>query len=124
MPLRVTLTTPERRLLDAVEAEAVTVPAFDGEVGILPGHAAFLALLGTGELRVRAGGAERRFVIDQGFLEVYSDAVTLLAERALERDEVGPAQEEGEAVLSFTAVEDPQREKAWVKAKEKIRDTS
>ena len=40
-------------------AESVVAPAFDGLVGILPRHAPFMTLLGTGTLTVRGGGAAR-----------------------------------------------------------------
>ena len=34
----------------------VVAPAWDGEVGVLRGHAPMLVLLGTGNLRVTSGG--------------------------------------------------------------------
>jgi len=91
MPLRVTLTTPERLIFEGLPAEAVVAPAADGELGILPGHTALIALLGTGELRVTSGGKVRRYAVDWGFLEVVRDTVTLLAERALAAGrDIGP----------------------------------
>jgi len=125
MPLRVTLTTPERLLLDGVEAEAVVAPAFDGEVGILPGHTAFIALLGAGEFRVTSGGTVRRFALDSGFLEVHGDVVTLLTERALAEGESerSPEEESGEKLPKFAdETEDPAREKSWEKAKARLRE--
>lgn len=57
--MRVTVISPERLLFEG-EADAVVAPAFDGLVGILPRHAPFMTLLGTGVLVVRqgAGGGE------------------------------------------------------------------
>ena len=54
-------------------------------MGILPDHAPLLALLGSGELRVRQGDVEQRFFVAGGFLQVADDMVTVLSERA-ERD--------------------------------------
>ena len=51
MALSVQIITPERSW-DPVPADAVILPAFDGEVGILRGHAPFVCLLGEGELRI------------------------------------------------------------------------
>ena len=49
--------TPERTVLDEAVA-FVAVPAYDGEVGFLPGHTPVIARLGHGALRIRdAGGA-------------------------------------------------------------------
>ena len=55
MPLKVSVISPERTLFDG-SVESLVAPAFDGEVGILPGHAPMLTLLGKGVLRL---GPER-----------------------------------------------------------------
>lgn len=79
--LAVTLMSPERTLFEG-EADLVVAPAWDGEVGILRGHAPMMVLLGSGELRVRRGDAEQRFSVSGGFLQVVGDRVTVLSERA------------------------------------------
>jgi F-type H+-transporting ATPase subunit epsilon len=62
------------------DADAVTAPAFDGEVGILPGHAPFMTLLGRGRLRVRRADDVSEFRVEGGFLQVVSDRVRIVAE--------------------------------------------
>src|SRR2546426_793803 len=57
--MHVTVVSPERAVFDGA-ADAVVAPAYDGQGGVLPGHAPFLALLGTGVLAGRQGGAARR----------------------------------------------------------------
>ena len=42
--MHVTVISPVAAMFDG-DADAVTAPAFDGEVGILPGHAPFMTLL-------------------------------------------------------------------------------
>jgi F-type H+-transporting ATPase subunit epsilon len=79
--LTVSVVSPERTLFEG-EADSVVAPAFDGEVGILPMHAPMLTLLGVGELRLTTAGAQRRFTIDGGFLEVADDRVRVVTERA------------------------------------------
>jgi F-type H+-transporting ATPase subunit epsilon len=79
--MRVTLIAPDRSLFDG-EASSVVAPAYDGLVGILPGHAPFLTLLGTGPLTITAGGSSNRFTVDGGFLQVVGDTVRVVAERA------------------------------------------
>ena len=79
--LTVTLLSPERTLFEG-EADLVVAPAWDGEVGILRGHAPMVVLLGTGELRVRRGDVEQRFTVSGGFLQVVQDQVTVLSEHA------------------------------------------
>ena len=76
--MRVTVISPERSLFDG-DAEAVVAPAFDGQVGILPGHAPFMTLLGAGVLNVRGKGESTRFRVAGGFLQVVGDAVRVVA---------------------------------------------
>ena len=86
--MRVVVVTPERSLYDqrtgsgGGEATSVVVPAYDGLVGILPRHAPFLALLGTGELVVRADDGEHRFRVAGGFVQVVDNVVRVVAEKA------------------------------------------
>jgi F-type H+-transporting ATPase subunit epsilon len=79
--MRVTVIAPERAVFDG-EAEAVTAPAFDGQVGILPRHAPFLTMLGEGRLTVRAADGARTFRVRGGFLQVVDDTVRVVAEQA------------------------------------------
>ena len=79
--LTVSVISPERVLYEG-EAESVVAPAFDGEVGILGGHAPMMTLLGSGELRLSAAGGERRFSVAGGFLQVADDRVRVVTERA------------------------------------------
>ena len=77
--MRVLLIGPERAVFDG-EADAVTAPAYDGQVGILPRHAPFMTLLGKGVLAIRAAGGTSRFHVQGGFLQVVSNTVRVVAE--------------------------------------------
>jgi F-type H+-transporting ATPase subunit epsilon len=79
--LQVSVISPERTLFDG-EATQVVAPAYDGEVGILTGHAPMMALLGRGVLRVSEGGGERRFTVEGGFLQVVDNHVRVVTEKA------------------------------------------
>ena len=80
--LRVSVISPERVLFEG-EADSVVAPAFDGEVGILTGHAPMVTLLGRGALRIGGGtAAGRRFSVEGGFLQVADDVVRVVTERA------------------------------------------
>ncbi len=48
--LNVSVISPEAVLFEG-ETDSVVAPAYDGEVGILTGHAPMMALLGKGVLR-------------------------------------------------------------------------
>ena len=66
------------------EARALVVPAHDGRLGILFGHAPMTVLLGTGELIVRSPEGDRRFHVSEGFLQVVDNVVSVLAEEVSE----------------------------------------
>lgn len=80
--MRVTVISPEAAMFDG-EAESVTAPAFDGQVGILPRHAPFMTLLGEGSLKVRQSGGTKSFRVKGGFLQVVADRVRVVAERVV-----------------------------------------
>lgn len=77
--MQVTVISPESSMFDG-PADAVTAPAFDGEVGILPNHAPFMTLLGNGKLTVRRGDVINRFIVRGGFLQVVDNRVRVVAE--------------------------------------------
>jgi F-type H+-transporting ATPase subunit epsilon len=94
--LETRVVTPERQAF-AGAADFVVVPAHDGEVGILPGHARFLAALGVGELRITQGGTVRRFFLEGGFVQVRQDRVTVLCENAVQLEALDVAAAEAAA---------------------------
>ena len=80
--LNVRVVSPDKIVFEG-EASAVVAPAWDGQVGILPGHAPMLALMGSGPLSVdRPGGGSDSFHVAGGVLKVERDTVTLLTEYA------------------------------------------
>ena len=88
--MRVTIISPEASVFDG-EAEAVTAPAFDGQVGILPRHAPFMTLLGEGRLVLRQAGTPRAFRVKGGFLQVVDDRVRIVAEQVQGDDKAANA---------------------------------
>jgi F-type H+-transporting ATPase subunit epsilon len=79
--LTVTVISPEAVLFEGT-SESVVAPAFDGELGILTGHAPMMTLLGKGLLRVGSGASERRFSVEGGFLQVVDNQVRVVTDRA------------------------------------------
>jgi F-type H+-transporting ATPase subunit epsilon len=92
--LRVRLVTPERVLFEA-DAAAVELPAKNGYMEVLFGHAPLMAELGAGDVTVHgatgdAAGAQgdSRYNVSWGFVEVLPDRVTILASDALKPEEI------------------------------------
>jgi F-type H+-transporting ATPase subunit epsilon len=79
--LKVSVISPEAALFEG-DATSVVAPAYDGQVGILTGHAPMMTLLGKGELRVDGGtGAGKTFVVEGGFLQVIGNHVRVVTEK-------------------------------------------
>ncbi len=79
--LNVSVISPDKVLFEGT-TDTVVAPAFDGQVGILTGHAPMMALLGRGELRIGAGNDAKRFAVEGGFLQVVENRVRVVTERA------------------------------------------
>ena len=61
--------TPERAVLEC-DAVSAVFPAWDGEIGILPGRAPLLCRLGLGILRAKTAEETHLFFIDGGFAQI------------------------------------------------------
>ena len=79
--LKVSVISPEKVLFEG-DVDAVTAPAFDGEVGILTSHAPMMTLLGKGTLKLGTDGSAGRFQVEGGFLQVVDDRVRVVTEKA------------------------------------------
>ncbi len=91
--MHVDVVTAERQLYSG-EADSVLAPGSEGQLGILPRHAALLTTLKVGELLIKLGGAEEPFFVSGGFLEVSNNKVTVLAETAEHAEEIDQARAE------------------------------
>ena len=79
MALKIQVVTPDKTHFEG-EATKLVVPAWDGELGILPKHAPLIARLGHGPLRVTApSGQHVTLAVYGGFLKVQDDDVIVLA---------------------------------------------
>ncbi len=78
----VRVVTPERTVFEGA-ARSLVAPAWDGSVGVLPGHAPFLTLIGAGPIRIESPEPEgsASFDVRGGVMKVEADAVTVLADR-------------------------------------------
>ncbi|MEM7454451.1 MAG: ATP synthase F1 subunit epsilon [Planctomycetota bacterium] len=79
--LQLIVVTPEETALDQ-SCEFISLPIYDGEAGVLPGHAPMIGRLGPGELRVRAGGKDSSYYVDGGFVQIESNVVSVMTGRA------------------------------------------
>ena len=85
--LQLDVVTPERRVLSE-SVNAVTVPGSNGEMQLLPGHAALISELKTGVLTYNQDGTNFQLHVSGGFLEVNDDRISVLAEIAERPEEI------------------------------------
>lgn len=103
------LVTPEKKVLTDTEIEEVIVPAYKGQLDILPGHAPLMSTLSTGVLKYRLKGSTtfEKVVVSWGYLEVNQHGVTVLAETAESLEEIDRARSEAALKKAQTQLMEP-----------------
>lgn len=108
------IVTPEQILLSK-QVESVIVPAAEGYLGILAGHAPLLATLQPGEVKLRDDHGTTSYLFTSGgFLEVTPQKVNLLTEASepAEKIDVKRAEEARERAKQRLATAEPGIDKA------------
>ena len=114
--IQLDIVTPEKVIFSG-SVEMVTAPGVLGEFGVLPGHAALVTTLETGEAKIKQDNQEKFFAISGGFAEISGNKVILLAEAAEPAQEIDvnraeAAKAKAEETLKSLAQEDPQLKEA------------
>ncbi len=94
MPLTVEIITAERVVRVERGVDVLIAPGSEGQLAILPKHAALMTTLDAGALTFRRGAEESDFVVTGGFMEVRNDQVTVLADAAEAAEEIDAARAE------------------------------
>ena len=81
MSFRVDVVSPEAIIWSGT-AEFLVARTTEGEIGILTGHEPLMAALATGAVVVQSGTETITIGVHGGFMQVVSDQVTLLTDRA------------------------------------------
>ncbi|NBV38720.1 MAG: ATP synthase F1 subunit epsilon [Verrucomicrobia bacterium] len=87
MSLTLEIVTPDRRAYTGT-ADSVTLPTSLGSIGILPGHIPLTAVIAAGEVIVSLAGKTSRLAVDQGFVRVVSDKVSVVTEAAIDEAKI------------------------------------
>lgn len=90
MSMLLNIVTPERRTFsDSVDQ--VVLPGSEGEMGVLPGHAALVTTLKPGELRYLKDGQETSLAVGEGVVEVTQTGVSVLTDMAILEADINEA---------------------------------
>ncbi len=105
---KLTLVTPDKKMLSDVEIDELIVPADRGELDILPGHAPLMTTLHAGVLRVRIKGKSefRQAAISWGYVQVNQTGVTVLADTAEWPEEIDKLRAEEQYKRAMSRLQD------------------
>jgi F-type H+-transporting ATPase subunit epsilon len=77
--MEIQILTTEKLLL-AGNADAVFLPAFDGEMEVLNGHTPYITALKQGIITVRNGSDIKTFPIEKGYADITPHKVVILSQ--------------------------------------------
>ncbi|MEX2598807.1 MAG: F0F1 ATP synthase subunit epsilon [Dehalococcoidia bacterium] len=97
MPLHLEIITADRVLFGG-QVDVVVAPGAEGQMAVLPHHAAVMTSLEPGELRYQNAGGETYVAISGGFMDVRGSHVVVLADSAERADEIDEARAQ-EAII-------------------------
>lgn len=82
------LVSPEKLLVSG-NAEIVTIPGVEGDMGVMANHAAVMTSLRPGLVGVKLeDGSENSYFVRGGFADITPNGVTVLAEFAMPKEDV------------------------------------
>ena len=113
--------SPERRLVEGAQIEELTLVSSEGQIQILPGHAAMMGSLHPGIFEYKESSKDSvQGFIATGFFEVSNNRISLMAETLELREEVDTlraqaAQKEAQKTLSEANLDDARLRKYQLK---------
>ena len=94
MPLSLSIVTADRTVLERDDVQRLVVPTTEGQITILPSHAALMASLTIGEMIAYVPDGPIPLAIHGGFIQVVRDQVSVLADAAERAEEIDEARAE------------------------------
>ena len=92
--LKLDIVTPDA-IAYSQEVQMVTLPAIEGQIGVLPGHVPLLTQMVPGELIVRdVNGHESFLAVGGGLVEVTGARVAIITDMAVAADNIDEAKVE------------------------------
>ena len=79
--MKVVIITGEKEVYSD-DVDVIVAPGLEGDLGILPHHAALITSLRPGQIMIRKDGEETLLAVSGGFIEIMNNKVTILADAA------------------------------------------
>ena len=109
LTLKLEIVTPGG-IVYSKDVDMVTLPALQGQMGVLPRHIPLMTQILPGEMIVRTGTEETFLAVGEGLVHITGDRVSILTDMAVSADTIDEAKAE-EA-----------RQRAAARLREKISD--
>ena len=91
--LKLEIVTPEAKTYSE-DVEMVTLPAVEGEMGVLPQHVPLMTQIVPGEIIVRKDGHDFFLAVGEGFVEITGERVAIMTDMAIRAENVDEAKAE------------------------------
>jgi F-type H+-transporting ATPase subunit epsilon len=91
--LTLEIVTPDA-IVYSDDVQMVTLPAIEGQVGILPRHVPVLTRIVPGEIIVRKNGRDEFLAIGEGLVEITGDRVAIVTDMAVAAKDIDEARAE------------------------------
>jgi F-type H+-transporting ATPase subunit epsilon len=91
--MRLEIVTPDA-VVYSEDVDMVTLPAVDGQIGILPMHIPLMTQMVPGEMIVRKNGRDEVLAVGEGLVAVTNDHVAILTDMAVAAENIDEAKAE------------------------------
>jgi F-type H+-transporting ATPase subunit epsilon len=91
--LKLQIVTPAA-VVYSEDVDMVTMPAIDGQIGVLPHHVPLLTRIVPGEIVVRRNGRSDFLAVGEGLVEVTGDHVSIVTDMAVAAKDIDEARAE------------------------------
>ena len=95
LTLKLEIATPEGTVYSE-DAELVTIPAVEGEMGVYPQHIRLMTKLVPGELSFHRNGMVDFLAVGEGLVEVTGNRISILTDMAVPAEKIDEAKAEQE----------------------------
>jgi F-type H+-transporting ATPase subunit epsilon len=88
--IKLEIATPEA-MIYSEDVEMVTLPAVQGQIGILPQHVRLMTQMVPGEMIVRRKGHDEFMAVGEGLIEVTNARISIATNMAIAADKIDEA---------------------------------
>ena len=109
----VEIITPDQSILKS-ETNEVTIPSYEGEMGILKDHISIISFLKPGIIKIFAGSEEENFFVEDGIVEFKDNSLSILTSsifnlKDADKNHISKTISETEKELSSDDIDDQKR---------------